>query len=126
VNDIIVKKRVRKDVGDISALAESMRRYGQISPVLVGKNNVLIAGERRLRAARLLGWRTINAVIAETSLPLSLLEMEIEENTQRRDFTDEEEAGALRRLYRLRRPGFFRRLWNTVLVFFRRLFGTAA
>jgi ParB family chromosome partitioning protein len=126
VNDIIVKKRVRKDLGDISALAESMRRYGQISPVFVGKNNVLIAGERRLEAARLLGWRTINAVIAETSLPLSLLEMEIEENIQRRDFTAEEEAEALRRLYRLRRPGFFRRLWNTVLVFFRRLFGTAA
>jgi ParB family chromosome partitioning protein len=122
VNDIVVKKRVRKEPGDIQALAESLRRCGQISPVLINKNNVLVAGERRLLAARSLGWHTINAVITETADSLSLLELEAEENLQRRDFTAEEEAEALRRLYRLRNPGFFRRLWNAVMTFFRRIF----
>jgi ParB family chromosome partitioning protein len=122
VSDIVVKKRIRQDMGDIPALAESMRRCGQITPVLISKNNVLIAGERRLEAARSLGWRTINAVIAETSEPLTLLEMEVEENIQRRDFTAEEEACALRKLYRMRNPGFFRRLWNAIRDFFKKLF----
>ncbi|MDR2370126.1 MAG: ParB N-terminal domain-containing protein [Treponema sp.] len=122
VSDIVVKKRIRKDMGDIPALAESMRRCGQITPILISKNNVLVAGERRLEAARSLGWRTINAVIAEASGPLALFEMEVEENIQRRDFTAEEEACALRQLYRMRNPGFFRRLWNAIRDFFKKLF----
>jgi ParB family chromosome partitioning protein len=122
ISDIVVKKRIRKDMGDIPALAESMRRCGQISPILISKNNVLIAGERRLEAARSLGWRTINAVIAETSGQLALLEMEVEENLQRRDFSAEEEAEALQQLYRMRNPGFFRRLWNAIKEFFKHLF----
>jgi ParB family chromosome partitioning protein len=123
VEDIIVKKRIRKDMGDIGALAESFRKYGQISPIVINRKNILIAGGRRLAAAKSLGWRTINVVIAETSEKLSRLELELEENIQRRDFSTDESAEAAMAIYRLQNPGFFRRLWNVPVRFFRRLFG---
>ncbi|MDR3335725.1 MAG: chromosome partitioning protein ParB, partial [Treponema sp.] len=69
-----------------------------------------------------LGWRTINAVIVDAPEKLVKLELEIEENVQRRDFTGEELAKATKQLYRLRNPGFFRRLWNAIVRFFKWLF----
>jgi ParB family chromosome partitioning protein len=122
VDDIKVRKRIRKDPGDIDALAESLRTYGQISPIVITAKNILIAGERRLRAAKALGWRTINAVIVEFPDALAKLEYEVEENIQRRDFTPQEIAEATRKIYRLKNPGFFRRILNAVIRFFKRLF----
>jgi len=122
ISDIIVKKRIRKNMGDIDILAESLRRHGQISPIVISKKNVLIAGGRRLEAAKTLGWRTINAVILENSTDLSRLELEIEENTQRRDFTMDELADATKKLYRMQHPGFFRRILNAIVRFFKWLF----
>jgi ParB family chromosome partitioning protein len=122
INDIIVKKRIRKEMGDIESLAESLKRYGQISPIVVSKKNVLIAGGRRLEAAKHLGWRTINAVVSESSGELQRLELEVEENIQRRDFNMEEVAEATKKIYRLQNPGFFRRLLNAVVLLFKRLF----
>jgi ParB family chromosome partitioning protein len=123
VKDIIVKKRIRKEYGNIQALAESMKHFGQISPITVSKANVLIAGGRRLEAAKFLGWRTINAVVIDTDEKLAQLELEIEENIQRRDFTGEEIATATRKLYKLKNPNIFRRALNAIVRFFRRLFG---
>jgi ParB family chromosome partitioning protein len=124
INDIIVKKRIRREMGDIVSLAESLKRYGQISPIVVSKKNVLIAGGRRLEAAKHLGWRTINAIISESSGELERLELEVEENIQRRDFNMEEVAEATRKIYQLQNPGFFRRLFNALIRFFKRLFKT--
>lgn len=122
IKDIIVKKRIRKDFGDIEALAESLKRYGQITPILISGKNILIAGERRLEAAKRLGWRTINAAISDKSGELARLELEVEENIRRQDFTPEEEAEASQKLYKLRNPGFFRRILNAIIAFFKRLF----
>jgi ParB family chromosome partitioning protein len=69
-----------------------------------------------------LGWRTINAIVSDAAGDLAKLEMEVEENIQRRDFTPEELAEATKKIYRLKNPGFFRRLWNAVVRFFRKLF----
>jgi ParB family chromosome partitioning protein len=122
VKDIIVRKRIRKNMGDIDILAESLKQHGQISPIVISRKNVLIAGGRRLEAAKSLGWRTINAVILENSTELSRLELEIEENTQRRDFTIEELADATKKLYRMQNPGIFRRIFNAIARFFKWLF----
>jgi ParB family chromosome partitioning protein len=122
IKDILVKKRIRRDMGDIEALSESLKRYGQISPIVISKKNVLIAGGRRLEAAKRLGWRTINAVISESSDELDRLELEVEENIQRHDFNMEEVAEATRKIYRLQNPGFFRRILNAIIRFFRWLF----
>ena len=122
IDDIKVKKRIRKEMGDIEALAESMKRFGQISPILITKKNVLIAGGRRLEAARFLGWRTINAVVAEIPDELTKLEYELEENIQRRDFTPGEAAEAAKKIHRLQHPSLLRRILNAIIRFFRRLF----
>jgi ParB family chromosome partitioning protein len=112
-------------MGNIAALAESMKRYGQMSPIVLNNRSQLIAGGRRLEAARYLGWRTINAVVMDIDDDLSALEYEVEENLQRQNFTDEEFAQAVQRLNKLRNPGFFRRILNGILRFFRKLFRKA-
>ena len=122
IADIKVKKRLRKDMGDIAALADSMKRFGQISPILVNKKNVLIAGGRRLEAARSLGWRSINAIEVDVSDELTKLEYELEENAQRHDFNSEETTEAIRKIQRLRNPHFLRRIINAIIKFFKRLF----
>jgi len=122
IDDIKVNKRVRKDMGDIAALAESMKRFGQISPIVITKKNVLIAGGRRLEAARSLGWHTINAVVADISDKLSRLEYELEENIQRRDFSREEAEEAARKIRRLKNPPLIIRIINAIIRFFKRIF----
>jgi ParB/RepB/Spo0J family partition protein len=64
----------------------------------VGNRYRLIAGERRLHAARMLGWTEIAAMVREASDDHLLLELI--ENTQRKWLTDAEEADALIRLVR--------------------------
>jgi ParB family chromosome partitioning protein len=109
-------------MGDLEALADSMNHIGQISPIVITEKNVLLSGGRRLEAAKRLGWNTINAIVAKLPDGVTTLEVEIEENKQRCDFTPEESAGALKRLYRQKHPGFLRRIWNRVIRFFKRLF----
>ena len=124
IDDIKVKKRIRKELGDIAGLAESLHRFGQINPIVITKNYDLIAGERRLEAARVLGWKDINAVVAEIPDEVTKLEYELEENIQRRDFTREEKEEGLQRVAKLRNPSFFRRIWNAIARFFKKLFKT--
>ena len=89
-----------------------MQRLGLLNPITITRNNVLVAGGRRLEAAKRLGWHTIDARIIETAD--STLEMEIEENLQRRDFSPEEFLDASKKLNKLKHPGFFRRIWNAL------------
>lgn len=122
ITEIKVKKRIRRDLGDIASLAESFKKYGQINPIVITKKNILIAGERRLEAAKYLGWKTINAMVADVSGSLAKLEYEVEENIQRKEFSLQETAEASKKLYRLRNPGFFRRIINAIVSFIKRLF----
>jgi ParB family chromosome partitioning protein len=89
------------DDAELRALADSIRRYGILQPLVVvpsesGYN--LIAGERRLRAARIAGLEEVPVVFrarpeGDESLALSLVE-----NIQRHDLNALEEAEAYRRL----------------------------
>jgi ParB family chromosome partitioning protein len=122
IQDIIVKKRIRRDMGDIPGLADSLKHYGQISPIVITKKNVLVAGGRRLEAAKYLGWKTINAVVVDAVEKLARLEYEIEENIQRQDLAGDEIILATQELNRLKNPGFFRKIWNAIVFFFKKLF----
>ncbi|MDR0909119.1 MAG: ParB N-terminal domain-containing protein [Spirochaetaceae bacterium] len=122
IDDIKVKKRVRKEMGDIAGLADSMKRLGQISPILLSKQNELIAGGRRLAAAKSLGWKNINAVIIDAPQKVTRLEYEIEENLYRRDLNSNEISAAKDALQKMKSPGFFRRLFAAISEFFKRLF----
>lgn len=118
IKDIKVKRRVRKDLGDLEDLKNSLRRYGLLNPITLNGKYELVAGERRLEAAKAIGWTNINANILDNLSELSQLEMEIEENNQRKEFTDDELLEGYKRLERLRNPSIFRRIWNAIKSFF--------
>jgi ParB family transcriptional regulator, chromosome partitioning protein len=89
--------RRRFDAESISELGESIRSQGLVQPVVVrplpGAGWELIAGERRLRAARAAGLATIPALVRETDDRDSLL-IALVENVAREDLSPIEEARA--------------------------------
>ena len=88
------------DSAALNELATSIRQHGVLQPVIVsrqGPDFVLIAGERRWRAAQLAGLATVPAVIRDAS-PASTLQMALVENVQRADLTAIGEAAAYRSL----------------------------
>lgn len=119
ISEIKIKRRVRKDLGDLEPLKDSLRRYGLLNPVTIDSQYNLIAGERRLAAAKAIGWTSINAVIINNVSPLTKLELELEENNQRKEFTDAELLEGYKRLEKLRNPIFFRRLLNALISLFK-------
>ena len=60
LDSILVGRRHRTDLGDIEALAESIRREGVLQPITVTPDGALVCGRRRLEALRLLGHRSAN------------------------------------------------------------------
>ena len=84
IKDIKIRKRVRKDLGNLEDLKDSLRTYGLLNPITLNGKYELIAGERRLQAAIQLGWTSIQANIIENISDVDQLEMEIEENNQRK------------------------------------------
>ena len=92
--------RRRFDPEALNALAESIRRHGLLQPLVVCRAEggyQLIAGERRLRAARLAGFETVPVTIREADPP-DRLELALIENLQREELTPLEEAEAYRQL----------------------------
>lgn len=85
---------------ELDGLARSIAEHGVLQPVLLVRAEdgfVLIAGERRLRAAQRLGHRSIPAVVRSAN-EQSQLEMALVENIQRSDLNALDEARAFRRL----------------------------
>jgi ParB family transcriptional regulator, chromosome partitioning protein len=93
--------REKFDMEELESLAASIREHGVIQPLIVspGKNGiyVLIAGERRLQAARKAGLRTVPVVIRHAT-DQQLLELALIENIQRADLNAIEEAEAYQHL----------------------------
>ena len=94
IKDIKVGKRIRREFGDISGLGVSLQRYGLVNPICVDKDNNLVAGERRLRAAKGLGWKEITITKFEDLSDIDKREIELEENIQRKALTWQEEVEA--------------------------------
>ena len=84
---IKVNDRIRKDFGNIDQLAQDIKENGLINPILVTPNYELIAGERRYRAIKSLGWKTIEVRVMSVRDALHKLKLEISENEYRKDFT---------------------------------------
>jgi ParB family chromosome partitioning protein len=87
---------------DLAELQESLKASGLLQPITVrrrpGKDGFeLIAGERRLRAARALGWREIPAIIKDID-DKTLLTLALIENLQRTDLNPIEEGEGYRQL----------------------------
>jgi len=95
--------RVRFDDDALSELAASIREVGVLQPIVVrpGERDgsyVLVAGERRLRAADMAGLSTIPAVIRVSESEERDLTEALIENLQRMDLSPLEEAAAYRNL----------------------------
>ncbi|MDH3328695.1 MAG: ParB/RepB/Spo0J family partition protein [Desulfobulbaceae bacterium] len=90
------------DPDKLQRLAESIAERGVIQPLLVtrakGNRYNLIAGERRLRAARIAGQEEVPVVVMESDSEGSNLELALIENIQRHDLNPIEEAIAYSRL----------------------------
>jgi len=88
--------------GELSELAASIREHGIIQPLTVAKDSTtdlytLIAGERRLRAAKLAGLTSV-PVLFRQATEQEHLELALIENIQRTDLTPLETAEAYRQL----------------------------
>jgi ParB family chromosome partitioning protein len=84
----------------LTDLVNSIREQGILEPIVVAKTPAgfqIIAGERRWRAARILGLSRVPVIIKETT-PQGMLEMSIVENVQREDLNPIERAQAYKRL----------------------------
>jgi ParB family chromosome partitioning protein len=89
------------DEEGLKELAESIRQHGLLQPILVrpfgnGKFQI-VHGERRFRACKLLGFKTIRVEVKELT-DNQVLEIQLVENLQREDLNPIEEAETFRRM----------------------------
>lgn len=103
INDIEPNRaqpRTRFDEDALHELADSIKQYGIIEPIVVqkkGKRFEIIAGERRWRAARIAGLKEVPVVIKEYS-ENEIFTIALIENIQRQDLNPIEEAVAYQKL----------------------------
>jgi ParB family transcriptional regulator, chromosome partitioning protein len=97
------------DEGALKELAESIREYGVLQPIVVTRNEEespygrrvfyeLLAGERRLRAAKLIGLPQIPVIIRDETTNKIKLELALVENLQRENLNPVERAQAFKQL----------------------------
>lgn len=108
---IVIGERVRKDMGDLSSLAASMKAHGLLHPVVVKKDRTLVAGHRRLEAARRLGWKEIPVTVVDVD---DLLSAERDENQERKDFTPTEAVAIGKLIEEQERPKAIARHKNSL------------
>lgn len=88
ISAIQIGERHRTEMGDIEGLARSIEALGLLQPIGITYDNVLIFGERRLRACRdILGWTEIDTRVID--MP-RIVVGENAENEVRKDFTPSE------------------------------------
>jgi ParB family chromosome partitioning protein len=103
INEIAPNKsqpRKKFDEDALQELADSIKQYGVIQPLLLQKKEKyyeIIAGERRWRAAKLAGIKEVPAIIKDYS-PQEIVEIALIENIQREDLNPIEEAQTYHRL----------------------------
>jgi len=89
------------DEGKLAELADSIREHGVITPIIVKKNAngfyQIVAGERRWRASKLAGQKTIPAIVRDMD-KAEFYEISLIENLQRQDLNPIEEAKGYKRL----------------------------
>ena len=84
----------------IAELAQSIKEHGIIQPIILNKKDnyyVIVAGERRWRAAKMLGLKEVPAIVMELT-DKDILEVSLIENIQRQDLNPIEEALAYKKL----------------------------
>ena len=91
--------RTHFDEEALKELAESVKEHGLLEPIIVKKSikgYELVAGERRTKASKLAGLKTIPAIIKDFN-DLQMMELALIENIQREDLSAIEEANAYKK-----------------------------
>lgn len=101
IGKVTVGKRIRKDYGDITSLADDIEDRGLINPPVVTPDYELIAGERRLRALKKLDYKQIEVRIMSVEDYEHQLKIEISENEERKEFTYSERMDYAQQLERI-------------------------
>ena len=105
IDKIKVENRIRKDFGNITELAEDIKQNGLINPpVVIAESDgtfTLLAGERRLRAMRSLGYKQAEVRAWGSLTDEQKLNIEISENEVRKDFSKSERIEYARRLEKI-------------------------
>ncbi|MHA2065413.1 MAG: ParB/RepB/Spo0J family partition protein, partial [Candidatus Thorarchaeota archaeon] len=123
-NELKIGDRIRQDVKSVEELADSIRQYGLIQPIVVNQRDELIDGGRRTTALeRLFSSQTTDAteqsivdfirsstlvygvhfIRKETNSIDHLGEQELEANIQREDFTWQEEVLAVAKIHKIKK-----------------------
>jgi ParB/RepB/Spo0J family partition protein len=105
VKDIDVSGTIRTDLGDLDGLAASLKEHGLIEPIVVrpeGEKFVLVAGQRRLAAAKKAGFEEIRAEVREMSTDEARA-VQLAENVHRKDLNPIERAKAVQAYLEVRR-----------------------
>ena len=95
--------RQRRDLGDIPALADSIRRLGLINPICITRDMVLVAGERRLAACKSLGHTHVPCHYTDELEPSALRAIELEENIKRQQLEWQDECRAVKEFHAIRK-----------------------
>ena len=105
ITKIKTKNRIRKDFGNIQELADDIKQNGLINPpVVIAETDgtfTLLAGERRLRAMKSLGYRQVEVRTWGSLTDEQKLNIEISENEVRKDFSKAERVEYARRLEKI-------------------------
>lgn len=106
---IITEDRQRSGIGDSRDAQEKLQELAKsiskrlLHPVVLRDDYVLIAGFRRIQAAKLNGWHEIEARFESQLTDEDREELELEENIQRLDLSWQERASAIARLHEMRK-----------------------
>lgn len=105
ITKIKTENRIRKDFGNIQELADDIKQNGLINPpVVIAETDgtfTLLAGERRLRAMKSLGYRQVEVRTWGSLTDEQKLNIEISENEVRKDFSKTERVEYARRLEKI-------------------------
>jgi ParB-like chromosome segregation protein Spo0J len=91
----IRNNRIRKDLGDLLKLMDSMKEVGQLNSLTIDEDYYVIEGTRRYYSAKNLGWSTLKCEKRIGLTDYQKLVIEIDENLRRKNFNPAEEAKAL-------------------------------
>jgi ParB-like chromosome segregation protein Spo0J len=110
ITDIIVGDRHRKDLGDLDDLVHSIIVVGMLQPIIVNWDKRLIAGRRRLEAAKRAGWSRVPVQVVQLE-KLCRLRAEHDENVCRKDFTPSEAVAIGRAIEEMEQKCGIERKW---------------
>jgi ParB-like chromosome segregation protein Spo0J/DNA modification methylase len=103
LKDLTLSARLRKLYDNLDILKQSLVQHGQIQPIVITADNVVVCGGRRYTAAVELSWEEIVCVQREDLTPEQKIAMEIDENVCREPLTWQEQILGYLHLFKIKK-----------------------